>query len=200
VPPLLPLPPADQTFFCIDDTTDDSRFCTAEETEVCKVVPGGQMLDSKKCVYVGVPWSSGVCPPGFIVDATATANLENLQPCTADPADCGTDEYGDASLKSGVGFVFVNGATGKDGGKGTRESPYRTISKGLDAVPAGGTVAVAEGVYKEALLISKALVLRGRCAARTTVQAPAGNPVIYVNGKGIRRMAPDLLAQPLNKS
>jgi len=69
-----------------------------------------------------------------------------------------------AFLLSGAVFAqitYVNNTTGDDlVGHGTQSSPYKTIAKGIDVTPAGGTVSIAGDVYGEAnVKIKKALTL-----------------------------------------
>lgn len=52
-------------------------------------------------------------------------------------------------------FRYVDLGSGLDTNGGSLEAPYKTIQKGIDAVPSGGTVCVKAGVYNEALTITK---------------------------------------------
>lgn len=186
--PLLSLPAmtdVDDSFFCQDSATQQPRFCTAKELEVCHRGANGQMPADKMCLYAGVPWPS-VCPPGFVVDATAKVLSGQLPPCLPDPADCSDDEYGDAALSEGDGVVFVNAASGSDSAQGSRAAPFRTIGKALTEVGPGDTIAVAAGKYIETLSIHKPLNLFGRCAAMVRLEFHGGVTTATVSVSGIK--------------
>ncbi len=182
VPPVTKLAAIENSFFCRDDPGAESRFCSESELNVCVRGPDGSLPDPAKCVYVGVPWMSKYCPAGFVVDGAAKAEAGQLPPCQPDPADCGDDPYGDAALTVAGGAVFVNAATGKDDNPGTRAAPLATVKVALAKVPVGGTVALAAGIYNEAVVIEQAVTLRGRCAAMTRIVGAAGEPTVWVLG------------------
>lgn len=119
-----------------------------------------------------------LCPPGFL--PTPPPGADELLGCTPDPADCGSDPFG--GVPEGVGTVFV-AANGKPNGTGSRADPFATIGEGVAALPAGGTVAVAEGTYAENVVINQKIALLGRCAAKVKLTASQGPPVlIATNG------------------
>lgn len=182
VPALVPLPALDDTFFCIDPTTGIRRFCSAEETGICRRAADGSLPDPDRCVLVGVPWASRVCPPGFAIDTGASGAKGGLPACRADPADCGLDLYGDATLTDDKA-LFVNAATGDDDAAGTRAAPLKTIAVALAQAATGATVAVAAGVYTEALTLSRPVRLAGRCAHLVKLAGPAGVPAVQVKGQ-----------------
>ncbi len=183
MPPLVQLPAVHDTFFCRDGPNAKARFCTASEMTSCRRGPDGALPSADQCVYVGVPWSAQVCPPGFVVHPTNSASAGKLPACTPDPADCGDDEYGDTNLKDGA-VLFVNGSTAKDGGSGTRADPLKTIASALAKAPTGGSVAVAAGVYNESLVLTRPVTLRGRCAAKVTLLGKPGLPVLWAGALG----------------
>ena len=180
VPPLVALPDVEDMFFCVDEGTGESRFCTAEELKVCTRGADGALPDPKKCLYVGVPWASRYCPPGFVVDTAAVVAKGELPPCLPDPADCPAGEY--AGAGAGDADVFVHGGKGNDGWPGTMSKPVRTIGKALALAPVGGNVVVAPGVYAESVVIDKPVSLRGHCAAEVRVAGVAGKAVVRVDG------------------
>lgn len=62
--------------------------------------------------------------------------------------------------------IFVS-VTGSDRNSGARFSPFRTVQHALDAVSAGGTICVGDGVYHESLLLRHS----GRAGAWITLAA-----------------------------
>ena len=181
-PAATPLAAINDTFLCRDDATAAAHFCGAEQRKVCARKADGALPDPERCVHVGVPWAAQVCPPGFLADASVKTAAGELAPCVPDPADCGADAYGDPPLDPSSGALFVDGKAGSDANEGTRKAPLRTISKALTMATAGGTVAVAAGVYTGALTLTQPVTLRGRCAAMVAITGPATVPTIRIQG------------------
>ncbi len=172
VPPLTPLPDVEDTFFCRDEATAEPHFCSEAETAVCQRAADGSLPDPDRCVYVGVPWASRYCPPGFVVDSAAKVDDGQLPACKPDPADCPDGEY--AGLGASAANVFVHVTKGDDTWPGTMALPVRSVAKALALTPAGGTVAVAPGTYTGSVTIAKAVTLRGHCAAQVSLVGDAG--------------------------
>ena len=116
----------------------------------------------------GVAWT---CPPGFVVAGPG---------CAPDPLDCGTDAFG--GVQDAVGTVFVD-ATATAKATGQRTAPFPTVDAAMVALPAGGTIVVAAGTYATAIDTAKPLTLRGRCAAKVTLQGKSGLSVVHGYGK-----------------
>ncbi|MSQ83413.1 MAG: hypothetical protein EXR77_11090 [Myxococcales bacterium] len=153
--------------FCRDPLTASLVPCTSG-TPVC---PAGQVpaaAPATGCVPLGVPWH---CPPGFEVDSTKAAVAPAPPPCKPDPTVCGSDEYG--GVAPAANEVFVDG-NAPAGGNGKRKTPFDTLQQALAAVPVGGTVAVAAGIYSGNLTLNKAMTLRGRCAALVRIDGGKG--------------------------
>ena len=68
------------------------------------------------------------------------------------------------------------------GGDGTKAAPYRTIKEALTAAKAGWTVAIAGGTYQESLVMDEAVTLRGRCAAKVTLQGSGIAAIVVTSG------------------
>jgi len=77
--------------------------------------------------------------------------------------DCGDDVWGPRPWPEGT--VYVDAAA-VGGGDGTRERPLATLEAAVDAVPRGGTIALAAGEYV-ARSPPAGVTVGGRCAART---------------------------------
>lgn len=183
VPPLTAMPEVDDTFFCVDKAGGGPRFCTADEAKVCARLADGRLPDPSLCRHPGVSWPSRVCPPGFLPEEPVSGQAATLAACKPDPADCGQDDYGDPSLKDGPDVVFVHATAGDDQAKGTRAAPLRTIAQAIAKVPPGGTVALAAGGYSGAVTLTKALTLRGRCAAMVKISnSQTSEAIVHLQG------------------
>ena len=176
MPPLAALPELADTRFCADPAGGSTQICASGELG-CGV---GKMPDPDApavCISVGVPW---LCPPGFVVDGAAAPVPGALPPCIPDPADCGAEPW-DVGPATGA-VVYVDGAAAA-GGDGSKAKPFATITKGIAAASGDqAVVAVAAGVYNEALQFGKPVSVRGRCAAKVTVVAPPSLEVVKVVG------------------
>jgi len=64
--------------------------------------------------------------------------------------------------------IYVDQTNGSDANPGSITLPVRTIQKGIDLAPAGGTVQVAAGAYGEDVVLSKNLTLIGTGNPTTT--------------------------------
>ncbi len=180
-PPVTALTDIEDTFFCRNDLASDAHFCSPAEMEICKRGTDGALPPADRCVHVGVPWPSRFCPPGFVVDTAAPVGAGLLPPCKPDPADCPAGEYAGAS--AGDADVFVHGTSGDDTWPGTMAKPVKTIGKALLIAPVAGVVVVAPGTYSESVVISKAVSLRGHCAAQVSVIGAQGKAVVAIKGK-----------------
>ncbi len=83
---------------------------------------------------------------------------------------------GTISSSSAANTIYVNNATGNDDYDGTSATvtgptvgPKATIQNGTDTVEADGTVNVADGIYKEAVVINKNLTLLGQSQTGTII-------------------------------
>lgn len=177
IPAVTALPALEDTFFCRDAAGGAPRHCREEELKTCRRGPKGELPPETDCPMAGVPWASRVCPPGFLVQPSAA---DAMAACLPDPAECGTDPYGDPTLVDGPTTVFVDQAAGDDKAPGTRAQPKKSIQQALYQAPSGGVVAVASGNYQESLTIVQSVQLRGRCAAKVTVSAPAPKMAVLV--------------------
>lgn len=76
-------------------------------------------------------------------------------------------------------FVAPNG---RDSSAGSESRPFRTINRGIAVARAGDTVAVREGVYREAVLLWDK---QAAASARIRVAAYRGEKVV-IDGRGVR--------------
>ncbi len=115
------------------------------------------------------------CPQGFVADGAAVPT------CTADPNDCGSDNWGGAADNGKT--VFVDKAyAGQAKADGSKAAPFTALGDALAKVkanPSLGTIALATGTYvlpPGPTLVPAGVILRGRCAASTQlVGAVAGS-------------------------
>jgi len=77
-------------------------------------------------------------------------------------ADCGDDPWGPRPWPEGT--LFVSADAPEEAADGSREHPFGRIADALAAAGAGGSVAVAGGVYAGDLLLTGEITLGGRCA------------------------------------
>lgn len=115
------------------------------------------------------------CDPGLVRFLDSPTCEPAGDPCPAD-GDWPTGLPADASV------VYVR--AGAAGGDGTEGAPFGTIGAAVAAAPDGAVVAVAEGVYPEAVELSRGLRLWGVCAART-VLSPGGGDGAAIRVRGV---------------
>ncbi|MFH1810403.1 MAG: right-handed parallel beta-helix repeat-containing protein [Pseudomonadota bacterium] len=77
-------------------------------------------------------------------------------------------------LPTSGSILFVQaGASGGDGS--SRDRPFGTIAAALAQAVNGDTVVLAAGTYTEAVVISRAVTLRGACARDVILEAPSAS-------------------------
>lgn len=81
------------------------------------------------------------------------------QPAPAPSGGAGSVAVGSASYTAPAGAIYV-ATNGNDSSAGTASAPVKTIGRGLALAPAGGTVVVRGGVYRETVTISKQVTLQ----------------------------------------
>ncbi|MCD9155436.1 right-handed parallel beta-helix repeat-containing protein, partial [Aeromicrobium duanguangcaii] len=67
-------------------------------------------------------------------------------------SDAGSVALGEASYPVPAGAVFVS-PSGSDAGKGTQAAPLRTITRATSVTPAGGTIVLRGGEYRESVMM-----------------------------------------------
>lgn len=89
--------------------------------------------------------------------------------------------------------IYVDAAyTGADT-DGSAARPFATIQVGVDAAPAGGTVAIASGTYPGVVAIGKPLAVEGRCAREVVIEGSVsvvGTGDVAIRGVTVRGGAP----------
>jgi len=81
--------------------------------------------------------------------------------------DCGSGSWGDIPVDGSTHYVDQSFTGVSDG---SSQAPWTTITAAIDAVPAGGLIAIAAGSYPEDVVVQgKAVRLWGRCPAQTEV-------------------------------
>lgn len=99
------------------------------------------------------------CPDG-------QAHFPGEPACAPVGSACPVGEWAEGLPATGVVYVRAGAASG---GTGTQAQPLPTIAAGIAAAPEGSIVAIGAGRYVETLLISRPVILRGACAARTII-------------------------------
>lgn len=169
------------------DWTQGTCAASAAACDAPQGCPAGMVPDATPphaCRPAGVTWT---CPPGFIV---AGGGSEFAPPgCIADPAACPEDPFGDTADDKADVYVDANAAPGGDG---SRQAPLRKITFALTKVPTGGTIAIAAGNYPEYLTLTRVMSLRGRCAAKVSIDSLEDTPAVAVfmgGGAGLVRLS-----------
>lgn len=104
-----------------------------------------------------IPAASSTTPtPTPTPTPTATATTT---PPTTSSGSAGSLAVGSASYTAPAGAIYV-ATNGSDSQAGTASAPVKTINRGLALAPAGGTVVVRGGVYRETVTISKKVTLQ----------------------------------------
>jgi nitrous oxidase accessory protein NosD len=165
----------------------------------CKTADGGPGIKGPPdwtCKAIGPPtkcltgWAKGAdgwCEPILPKTKCPAGMMEVIGKTTCQPVgDCGTGKWGNIVLTAKTLFVDAS-YVGKDA-DGSQIKPFATIGQALKAAPRDAHVVVAEGEYKEDLVLDKALVLEGRCAAKVRVvgQDPKAAAVTVLDTATIR--------------
>ena len=80
-------------------------------------------------------------------------------PSTAPAGTAGSLAVGSASYAAPAGAIYVS-PTGNDAAAGTQAAPVKTIQRGVNLAPAGGTVVVRAGTYRETVTISRTVTVQ----------------------------------------
>jgi len=155
------------------------RFDACTATQV-PILGGG-------CADVGVPAS--LCPEGGVSDGSGGCTVVlPTEPCPAGTmalvgetacrpvAACGTDRFPTATGT----VVHVDGAYAGGASDGSAARPHATIAAAVAAAPADATVAIAAGVYREALTLTRAVRLVGVCPSKTEISGGTAAEVVTV--------------------
>jgi hypothetical protein len=148
------------------------------------------------------------CADGFVLDGDAgcraelparacdfgTMALPGETRCRA-VAECGRPPWGD--IRPAADTQFVDAAYGGADSNGTAAKPWTTIQQAVDAATTGALIAVAEGMYPEAVVVGgKAVAIEGRCPALVEIAGPEAVPAVPAvligpgaDGTSVRRIA-----------
>ncbi len=96
------------------------------------------------------------CPAGELA-VPGDKTCHSVSPCTG--------RFGTA--KDAPDTVYVDAAL--PDGDGSRDRPFATIQRAIDAAREGATVAIAAGRYAESIHIKKRVVLHGACASKVEI-------------------------------
>ena len=182
-----------------DDTVSDTITITVTEVVEEKVhsvtIVGGDRdlvlwteqqltvsVDASGGASEDVTWSSSdsdvvtVDSDGQIRAVTADATAQITATSVADPSVSGAIVVTVPPLPAAdTSEVFVD-ATVPPGGNGNIAFPFDTITAGIDAVDAGGTVQVRAGTYSESLHIDKSIDLVGAGTDQVTIVSDSNSP------------------------
>lgn len=128
-------------------------------------------------VLVCEPWPSS----GRESCGEAEAHFPGRHGCEAVGSPCSEDGW--PSDLPGSSVLFVRHGA-EAGGDGSRDRPFTSIGEALAAATEGSTVAVARGIYDEAVALDGGLSLVGACAAETAIAGAEDAPTVTVSGQG----------------
>lgn len=145
-------------------------------------------------VSVGCPWSTAheprapgvqrceppgimTCPQGhfFVFDGY----------CAPLGAGCPAEPW--ALLPAGIDVSYVL-AGASPGGDGSQSTPFATIAEAVATAAPGEIIALAKGVYEEAVVLPDGVSLLGACVEETILRPSPAEPVpaIRVSGHGVQ--------------
>jgi hypothetical protein len=147
------------------------------------VTKGWVISDGSSVTFEGNTWGTGsnanAVDIAIIVDSPATPPpgfYSDIAGMRAANNNARIDDQ-----RSPTYIKYVDAVNGSDSNSGSVASPYKTITKGITEIVAGGSVAVAAGTYAEAIAISKAVTLAGAGRDTTIIDATAATADIAVN-------------------
>ncbi|MGV3624166.1 MAG: right-handed parallel beta-helix repeat-containing protein [Archangium sp.] len=152
---------------------DDSGFGCVPVLATCG--DGQLAVPGSACADIG--WTN--CPAGFTDDGWSCAPVLPTTTCTgATRAALGNDvcsPIGDcnAPFPPSAATYFVDASATPDA------THFATITAALAAAPAGATVAISPGTYRESVTVPRGVKLVGKCAAQVTL---IGSPAVFVDG------------------
>ncbi len=85
----------------------------------------------------------------------------------------------------GVTTCYVNCTNDTGIEDGTKENPYKTISRGIQNASDGDTIKVLPGVYEESVTIDKSLILSGTGPDTTVIKGIGYSCVIVIENKNV---------------
>jgi hypothetical protein len=138
--------------------------------------PAGTIPDfATGCVPVGIPGcaaafvgTDGLCHPAMSMCPAGTYALPQKGCVPIDgPDGCGTGTWGNIPIEATNVYVDPSYAGGD--GDGSMAKPVTTIAGGLALVQAGGRVALAAGMYEEAVAVQTPVEIAGRCPSMVTI-------------------------------
>lgn len=144
---------------------------TRQVTWLVNGVPGG-------APSIGTISDQGVytAPAGEADAVSATVSAVSQEaPLAADSASVAV------AAPTVTGPTFYVATNGNDSANGSASSPWKTIQHAMDVVPAGGTVQVAGGVYKELVRIKRS----GSASAGYTTLMSAPHQTAIIDGDGL---------------
>lgn len=161
---------------CADVFLGDDNLCHPSMAK-CQSTPGTIPKFDEGCVAVGIRSCAkelqdpdGLCHPKMATcqgkPGTFAVPQEGCVPIDG-PDGCGTGAWG--TIPDGAKNVYVD-KSASGGGDGSKALPVNTIAAAMALVKTGGRIAVAAGVYDEAVTIVRGIELRGRCPSMVRVQ------------------------------
>jgi hypothetical protein len=128
--------------------------------------------------------SDGWCEPVLPPAACPAGTREVIGAASCQPiGDCGSGTYGKIAVTAAT--VFVDASSTATSPDGTQASPFLTIGEALTLMTAAH-IAVAAGEYKEDLVLSRKVLLEGRCAEMVKITGQSAASTITVSADGVQ--------------
>lgn len=125
----------------------------------------------------------GLCDPSLSSMCAATSGALPGGRCTATAMDqCPAGPFASAPAGATVRYVQAGAAAGGDG---SEASPFATIAEAVAAGPDNAVVLVGAGTFGP-VTASRPIVIRGRCAASTRIEAHMAPNALDVRATGVR--------------
>lgn len=103
-----------------------------------------------------LPFAASATTTPVDTGVEAVPTISGVTPPTAR----GSAPVGTARYAVPAGAVFVDSARGSDSGRGTIESPLRTVDKAVATVPRDGTVVLRGGTYQERVFVGRPMTIQ----------------------------------------
>lgn len=188
---------------CEADGGAAAGACANVDTHVPRSIPEdggvGTTLYRMPDGAVGGGWvRAGIdrCPSGWraVADGTCDPNMTAACPPGAERVPsggcAGTSACGNGTFPASIApgprgrILRVRAGATDDGADGSEARPYGRLARALDAVGEGGVVLIADGTYRENIVVQRPVTLLGHCAANVVIDGPTGaaEGVVFARG------------------
>ena len=158
---------------CVELFLEDDNLC---HPAAAKCPAGSIPKLDEGCIPVGIPrcaagllGEDGLCRPAMARCPQGTFAAPEVGCVPVDgPDGCGDAPWG--SIPDDASTVHVDPGYLGANGDGSRARPVTTVAAAMELVADGGTVALADGIYDEPVVVTRPLALVGRCPSRVRLR------------------------------